>query len=100
MIRETYNQAKDKEDWRGMLEVIRLVMAYAVGKPVSKVITAQVDADEIRDIFRELATGGVGYDNAIDVTDLQGETTIVSTDDTLGDFTEEGDVFDVSGDSG
>jgi hypothetical protein len=63
MLQDTWNMAVKNDNEKIMLEVLRFILAYAVGKPVSKSITAQVDPDEIRGYLRGLAKDNSGGDD-------------------------------------
>ncbi len=52
MIRETYDLAMEEKDARTALMVIKFVVEYAIGKPVQRTLTAQVDPNEIRNLLR------------------------------------------------
>ena len=43
--------AKEERDAKTLLEVVRLKLAYLIGKPVQRSITASIDPDEFRALF-------------------------------------------------
>lgn len=51
MLRETYRVAKMADDAKAMLQVVKLVMDYAIGKPVVRTLSASIDPAEVRDIL-------------------------------------------------
>lgn len=51
MLRETYAVAVKSEDAKAMLQVVKLVMDYAIGKPVVRTLSASIDPAEVRDIL-------------------------------------------------
>ena len=51
MLRDTYNMAVDKKDWKGMYAIVSLVLAYSIGKPVQRSLSAQIDPQEIKRMF-------------------------------------------------
>lgn len=51
MLRKTWLTAVQEDDWKGMLEVLRFVAAYAIGKPVQRNLNATIDVEKIRDLF-------------------------------------------------
>lgn len=68
MIRYTFDVAKERQDAKNMLEVIKFVVAYAVGKPVARSLIAQVDPDMLRGMLMdEEGEEDDGDDDAIDV---------------------------------
>lgn len=54
MLRKAYSTALKVEDWKGQLEVLRFVYAYAVGKPVQRSISATIERED----FIKLFSGG------------------------------------------
>lgn len=66
MIRDTYNMAVDKGDWKGMYAIVSLVLAYGIGKPVQRSLTAQIDPEDIRRMFRPEET----HDEEVDSDDI------------------------------
>lgn len=52
MLRDTYEMAVQREDWKGMFQVIQLIMNYGVGKPVQRSIKATINPDEIKGFLR------------------------------------------------
>ncbi len=55
MLRETYKTAYMADDAKAMLQVIKLVLDYAIGKPVQRTLSATIDPDQVRNIL-----GGFG----------------------------------------
>lgn len=53
MLHETWAVAKESQDGKAMLQVIQLVLNYAVGKPVQRTLSATVDPDKLRALFGE-----------------------------------------------
>ena len=52
MLRRAWNTALAAEDWRGQLEVLRFVASYAIGKPITRAIGANVTRDDFLSFFR------------------------------------------------
>lgn len=67
MIHETYNMAREKEEWKGMYTVIAFIVSYAVGKPVQRSLSATIDKDEVRRILSGF--GGQDETNPADADD-------------------------------
>lgn len=71
MLRETYDMAVEKEDWKGMFQVIQFVLNYAVGKPVQRTLTANVNPDFIKELFQGGKGGDVEDSDDDDVVDVE-----------------------------
>lgn len=68
MLLQSWAMAVKMEDWRGMLELIRFVAAYQVGKPISRNINAQINPEDILKIFTGVVGAGAeGTATIIDV---------------------------------
>lgn len=52
MVRETYETARGLDDWKGMFTVIQFVVNYAVGKPVQRTLTANINPELIKEFFQ------------------------------------------------
>jgi hypothetical protein len=70
MIRETYDKAMEADDARTALMVIKFVVEYAIGKPVQRTLTAQVDPNEIRELLKGNRDDG---DDGRGVVEVEGE---------------------------
>jgi hypothetical protein len=66
MLRQTYDMAVAKEDWKGMFQVLQFVMNYAVGKPVQRTLSATIDPEQIKRLFQ----GGGRDDDEMDDSDI------------------------------
>lgn len=62
MMVETWNMAKDKEDWKGMYTILNLIVSYAIGKPVQRSLTATIDPEQIKALFSPEGGGEEGED--------------------------------------
>lgn len=51
MLRDTWQTAVEKEDWKGMYTVLNFVVSYAIGKPVQRSLTAQIDPEKLKELF-------------------------------------------------
>lgn len=51
MLQDTYNVAKGEGDSKVMLGVLHFIMAYAVGKPVQRSLSATMDVGFIQKLF-------------------------------------------------
>jgi hypothetical protein len=61
MLRDTYQMAVKKEDWKGMYSVIQLILSYSIGKPVQRSVTAQLDPEDIKRMFAPNEEEGEEY---------------------------------------
>lgn len=52
MVRRAYATALEKEDWKGQLEVLRFVAAYAIGKPIARTASINFDKNSFLELFR------------------------------------------------
>lgn len=58
LIHETVDLARRVENPKIMLEVVRLVLDYAIGKPVQRTLTATIDPERLKEIFGGLDEQG------------------------------------------
>lgn len=52
MLRQAWAVAVKNDEWKGMLEVIRFVASYAIGKPVQRSIKAEMNMDDFINLFK------------------------------------------------
>lgn len=74
MLKDTYEMAYEQKDWKGMYTVASLILAYAIGKPVQRSLTASIDADDIRKMFSgafEEERAEAGEEGAEDVVEVE-----------------------------
>ncbi len=64
MLHETYEMAKEERAWKGMFDVIQLVVHYAVGKPVQRTLSATIDPNDIRAMFEGIENEQTGDTDA------------------------------------
>ena len=70
LVREAVDMAREAGDWKGVYTVFSFIMAYTVGKPVQRTLTASMNADEIRAMFFADAFGG--EDDGVRVVEVDG----------------------------
>lgn len=51
LLREMVEMARDAGDWKGIYAALSFILAYTVGKPVQRSITASIDADSLRAVL-------------------------------------------------
>lgn len=69
LIHETVDLARKVENPKIMLEVVRLVLDYAIGKPVQRTLTATIDPERLKEIFG----GGSTVENEEGGETIEGE---------------------------
>jgi hypothetical protein len=52
MLRQAHQIAVKNDDWKGVLEVARLIAAYAIGKPVQRSIKATIEPEDFAKFFK------------------------------------------------
>lgn len=57
LLRQARDIAVKNDDAKGVLEVARLVLAYAIGKPVQRSIKAMIEPEEFARLFMEGDSG-------------------------------------------
>lgn len=70
MLHDTYEMAVENNDWKGMFQVIQLVLNYGIGKPVQRTLKATIDPDEIRAFFQRSTGGDEGDNSDDDIVDV------------------------------
>jgi hypothetical protein len=66
MMRRAWEVAETAEDAKSMLEIIRFIAAYAIGKPVTRSIGVQFGKSDLLDLFGRRDEGG-DDDDTIDI---------------------------------
>jgi hypothetical protein len=72
MLRKAYATAVQMEDWKGQMAVVQFVAYYAIGKPVSRSIKANIEVEDFIKLFKE---GGDGVSDEAIQYDESGEDT-------------------------
>jgi len=62
MIHETYAVARKADDAKAMMQVIQLVLNYAIGKPVQRTLSASIDPEKLKELFGGGDDEGLGDD--------------------------------------
>lgn len=79
LVHEMVEIARAAGDWKGIYAALSFILAYTVGKPVQRSITASMDADQLRAILLGEEISG-GDEEAIDVTPTGGDNELPGVD--------------------
>lgn len=66
MMRRAWDVAEDEGDAKALLEILKFIAAYAIGKPVTRSISAQFGKDDLLDLFGRRSEESDDDGNTID----------------------------------
>lgn len=53
LLYKSIEMAEKANDWRGVFEVGRLILAYSIGKPVQRSIKAEITPEKFAQLFKD-----------------------------------------------